>query len=57
MEKRRPEIILKVLEGKEIEVIVEETGDKKKGQTTDYVARQYIERQGLRIIKRDKNEV
>jgi len=46
MEKRRLEIILKVLEGKEIEVIVDETGDKKKGKTTDYVARQYIGRLG-----------
>jgi len=46
MEKRRLEIILKVLEGREIELIVDETGDKKKGKTTDYVARQYIGRLG-----------
>ena len=38
MKKRRLEIILTVLEGKEIEVIVDETGDKKKGKTTDYLS-------------------
>lgn len=40
--KRRLEIILKILEGREIIVIIDETGDKKKGKTTDYVKRQYI---------------
>lgn len=42
LEKRRLEIILTVLEGREIEVIIDETGDHKKGETTDYVKRQYI---------------
>lgn len=42
LEKRRLEIILKILEGREIEVIIDETGDKKKGKKTDYVKRQYI---------------
>lgn len=42
LEKRRLENILKVLEGREIIVIIDETGDKKKGKKTDYVKRQYI---------------
>ena len=48
IEKRRLEIILSVLECREIEVIVDEIevivdeiGHKKKEKTTDYVARQY----------------
>ena len=42
LEKRRLEIILNILEGREIVVIIDETGDKKKGKKTDYVKRQYI---------------
>lgn len=42
LEKRRLEIILKILERREIVVIIDETGDKKKGKKTDYVKRQYI---------------
>jgi SRSO17 transposase len=42
LEERRLEIILNILEGKEIDVIIDETGDKKKGKKTDYVKRQYI---------------
>ncbi len=42
LEKRRLTIILNLLEGKEIMVIIDETGDKKKGKKTDYVKRQYI---------------
>ncbi len=42
LEKRRLEIILTILEGREIIVIIDETGDKKKGKKTDYVKRQYI---------------
>jgi SRSO17 transposase len=42
LEKRRLEIILAILEGREIIVIIDETGDKKKGEKTDYVKRQYI---------------
>ncbi|ACK68396.1 putative transposase of IS4 family insertion sequence ISY391c (plasmid) [Rippkaea orientalis PCC 8801] len=42
LEKRRLEIIVALLEGREIMVIIDETGDKKKGEKTDYVKRQYI---------------
>ena len=42
LEKRRLNIILAVLEGREIMVMIDETGDKKKGKKTDYVKRQYI---------------
>jgi SRSO17 transposase len=39
---RRLKLILKVIKEEEIVVIIDETGDKKKGKTTDYVKRQYI---------------
>jgi SRSO17 transposase len=42
LEKKRLKIILAILEGREIMVIIDETGDKKKGKRTDYVKRQYI---------------
>ena len=42
LEERRLEIILNILEAREIDVIIDETGDKKKGKKTDYVKRQYI---------------
>jgi SRSO17 transposase len=38
----RLELILEVLKGRPIILIIDETGDKKKGNTTDYVKRQYI---------------
>jgi SRSO17 transposase len=38
----RLELILQVLKGRPIILIIDETGDKKKGTTTDYVKRQYI---------------
>jgi SRSO17 transposase len=38
----RLELILQVLKGKPIILIIDETGDKKKGNKTDYVKRQYI---------------
>ncbi|MBF2062503.1 IS701 family transposase [Fischerella thermalis] len=38
----RLKLILQVLAGREIILIIDETGDKKKGSTTDYVKRQYI---------------
>lgn len=38
----RLSLILKVLAGREITLIIDETGDRKKGSTTDYVKRQYI---------------
>lgn len=36
----RLKLILQVLAGREIILIIDETGDKKKGNTTDYVKRQ-----------------
>jgi len=39
---RRLKLILNLIRGEEIMVIIDETGDKKKGKTTDYVKRQYI---------------
>lgn len=38
----RLELILQVLKGRPIILMIDETGDKKKGTTTDYVKRQYI---------------
>ncbi|HEY9298195.1 MAG TPA: IS701 family transposase [Phormidium sp.] len=38
----RLELILQVLKGKPLTLIIDETGDKKKGTSTDYVKRQYI---------------
>lgn len=38
----RLKLILQVLAGREITLIIDETGEKKKGSTTDYVKRQYI---------------
>ena len=42
LEQQRLEIILRVLSGREIILIIDDTGDKKQGHTTDYVKRQYI---------------
>lgn len=42
LKKRRLEIILKILKGRSIILIIDETGDVKKGKSTDYVKRQYI---------------
>ena len=39
---RRLRVILEMLEGREIILIIDETGDRKKGHTTAYVKRQYI---------------
>lgn len=39
---QRLKTILRVIQGEEIIIIVDETGDKKKGDSTDYVKRQYI---------------
>ncbi len=39
---RRLSIILEALKGRSITVIIDETGDRKKGNKTDYVARQYL---------------
>lgn len=38
----RLELILQVLKGRPIILLIDETGDKKKGNKTDYVKRQYI---------------
>src|SRR4028119_1766872 len=38
----RLRLILQVLAGREITLIIDETGEPKKGETTDYVKRQYI---------------
>jgi SRSO17 transposase len=42
LRERRLELILQALSGQEIVVIIDETGDRKKGKKTDYVSRQYI---------------
>jgi SRSO17 transposase len=42
LKERRLELILKALNGQEIVVIIDDTGDRKKGKKTDYVSRQYI---------------
>ncbi len=42
LRKQRLELILYILQGRPIILIIDETGDKKKGNTTDYVKRQYI---------------
>jgi SRSO17 transposase len=39
---RRLELILKVLQGRSLILLIDETGDCKKGNSTDYVKRQYI---------------
>jgi SRSO17 transposase len=35
-------LILQQLQGRSIVLVIDDTGDRKKGKTTDYVARQYI---------------
>jgi SRSO17 transposase len=42
LKERRLKIILKRISSREITLLIDETGDKKKGKTTDYVKRQYI---------------
>jgi len=42
LKQQRLEIILRVLSGRSIILIIDDTGDKKQGHTTDYVKRQYI---------------
>lgn len=39
---RRLELILKILDGRSLILLIDETGDCKKGNSTDYVKRQYI---------------
>ena len=42
LKKRRLKQILKALKGNKIILVIDETGDRKKGKKTDYVARQYL---------------
>lgn len=42
LQKRRLKLILQQLNGRAITLVIDETGDRKKSNTTDYVARQYI---------------
>lgn len=42
LRKRRLELILLQLESRKLVLVIDETGDRKKGHTTDYVKRQYI---------------
>jgi SRSO17 transposase len=42
LKKRRLNKLKKALNGKAITVVIDETGDRKKGKKTDYVARQYL---------------
>jgi SRSO17 transposase len=42
LRKRRLDAILQQLNGQAITLVIDETGDRKKGSTTDYVDRQYI---------------
>lgn len=42
VKKRRLNLTLKALKKKKIIVVIDETGDRKKGTKTDYVARQYL---------------
>ena len=46
LRQRRLEIILKVLNGRSMILLIDETGDCKKGKSTDYVKRQYISNVG-----------
>ena len=46
LRKQRLSLILQGLEGKRIFLIIDETGDKKKGRRTDYVNRQYLGKLG-----------
>lgn len=42
LQQKRLKKILKILKGQTITLIIDETGDRKKGKKTDYVARQYL---------------
>lgn len=46
LRKQRLDLILQVLKGRRIFLIIDETGDKKKGKKTDYVNRQYLGKLG-----------
>jgi SRSO17 transposase len=42
MKEKKLRKILKELKRKVITIVIDETGDRKKGKKTDYVARQYL---------------
>ena len=42
LREKRLDLILKLLKGRKLILVIDETGDRKKGRTTDYVKRQYI---------------
>jgi len=42
LEQRRLKLLQQALAGRAFTLCIDETGDKKKGKTTDYVAHQYI---------------
>jgi len=42
LKSRRLNKVKKALDGQAITVVIDETGDRKKGNSTDYVARQYL---------------
>jgi SRSO17 transposase len=46
LRKQRLSLILQALKGRKIFLIIDETGDKKKGKRTDYVNRQYLGKLG-----------
>jgi SRSO17 transposase len=46
LRKTRLNLILHALKGRKIFLIIDETGDKKKGRKTDYVSRQYLGKLG-----------
>lgn len=46
LRRRRIERLLQAITGKKIIIIIDETGDPKKGKKTDYVARQYLGKVG-----------
>lgn len=46
LKKQRLNLILRALKGRKIHLIIDETGDKKKGKRTDYVSRQYLGKLG-----------
>ena len=44
LREQRLKLILQVLRGREINLIIDETGDRKKGNKTDYVKRRLLRR-------------
>ena len=46
LRKQRLDLILRALRGRKIFLIIDETGDKKKGRKTDYISRQYLGKLG-----------